>query len=117
MTLRHSHTAFDLRSRFATLTQSLRASSEVCEKWNSAFITRYTEPHRRYHTLAHVGAMLSCLDARRAEISDALAVEIAIYFHDWVYEPEKSTNEEESVVAFERFASNISTWYGRGCEG
>ena len=56
---------------------------------------RYAEPHRRYHTLLHIAA---CLDAR-AEITRASLpeVDLALLFHDVVYEPLASDNEERSA--------------------
>jgi predicted metal-dependent HD superfamily phosphohydrolase len=56
---------------------------------------RYSEPHRRYHTWAHV---LACLDARR-EITDASLpeVDLALLFHDAVYDPLASDNEDRSA--------------------
>jgi predicted metal-dependent HD superfamily phosphohydrolase len=56
---------------------------------------RYAEPHRRYHTWAHV---LACLDARR-RITEATSLEIdlALLFHDAVYEPLSRDNETASA--------------------
>ena len=56
---------------------------------------RYAEPHRRYHTWAHV---LSCLKARRV-LSDAPSpeVDLALLFHDAVYEPLARDNEARSA--------------------
>lgn len=56
---------------------------------------RYSEPHRRYHTWAHV---LACLDARN-QITDARLPEIdlALLFHDAVYDPLASDNEDRSA--------------------
>jgi predicted metal-dependent HD superfamily phosphohydrolase len=51
--------------------------------------------------------MLACLDAHRRRISDPLAVELAILFHDWIYEPQGKENEAESVIEFEAFAKQV----------
>jgi predicted metal-dependent HD superfamily phosphohydrolase len=50
--------------------------------------------------------MLACLDARRAEVADAVSVELAVFFHDWMYEPQGSANEAESVLEFVKFADD-----------
>ena len=46
----------------------------------------YREPHRRYHTLSHIDAMLRDFDAQQRPWKHARAVEWAVWFHDAVYE-------------------------------
>jgi len=55
---------------------------------------RYDEPHRRYHTWSHI---VACLDARDA-LTDTTTPEIdlALLFHDAVYEPFATDNEIRS---------------------
>jgi predicted metal-dependent HD superfamily phosphohydrolase len=56
---------------------------------------RYAEPHRHYHTWAHV---LACLESRRSIASAALPeVDLALLFHDAVYEPLARDNEARSA--------------------
>ena len=57
----------------------------------------YGEPHRAYHTLAHIDALLRRLARRRARLRDARAVEAAIWFHDAIYDPRRSDNEARSA--------------------
>lgn len=59
----------------------------------------YAEPHRRYHTLAHIE---SCL-ARLARVpilaeGDLRTLTWAIWWHDAVYEPARGDNEEASAA-------------------
>ncbi|MDE2488699.1 MAG: phosphohydrolase [Alphaproteobacteria bacterium] len=58
----------------------------------------YSEPHRRYHTLAHVQACLDLL-ARRADLDAAerRLLSWAIWFHDAIYDPRASDNEARSA--------------------
>ena len=58
-------------------------------------MTRYGEPHRHYHTWSHV---LACLHAR-AELTSAAwpEVDLALLFHDAVYDPMAMDNEERSA--------------------
>jgi predicted metal-dependent HD superfamily phosphohydrolase len=56
---------------------------------------RYDEPHRRYHTWEHV---LSCFHAlSRLTAVKLPEVELALLFHDAVYEPLAADNEERSA--------------------
>jgi predicted metal-dependent HD superfamily phosphohydrolase len=64
-------------------------------------VARHGEPGRSYHTLAHV---LDCLEktAITREIQDdPAAVELALWFHDAVYDPRRSDNEERSAALAE----------------
>ncbi|WP_374516175.1 phosphohydrolase [Brevundimonas sp.] len=61
-------------------------------------IARYREPHRRYHTLAHV---TDCL-AQAAASTDLTTgqrdlLETALWFHDAIYDPSRRDNEAESA--------------------
>lgn len=67
-------------------------------------IQRYGEPHRRYHTLAHIEDCLSqlaaCDDLTR---TDRAMLEAALWFHDAIYDPARSDNEAASAhLAAER---------------
>lgn len=57
-------------------------------------VLAYSEPHRHYHTLRHVGAMLLLL-----EQSGFLNVRTfwATWYHDVVYDPLRNDNEERSA--------------------
>lgn len=64
----------------------------------------YTEPHRHYHTLAHVAWCLEWFDRYSALARFPDAVELAIWYHDIVYQPTKPDNEIMSAEAFMHFA-------------
>jgi predicted metal-dependent HD superfamily phosphohydrolase len=58
---------------------------------------RWAEPQRRYHTPDHLAFMLEVID-RHAELAgDADSVRLAAWFHDAVYDPRASDNEERSA--------------------
>ena len=65
----------------------------VDDRWKLRIETAYSEPHRYYHTLAHLENMFA-ESARFAPLPPA--VEWAIWFHDFVYDPRSATNEEDS---------------------
>lgn len=68
---------------------------------------KYSEPHRFYHTLAHIDKMLEHLDRiewLNPEEKDILR--LAIYFHDYVYYPWLSNNEESSIEQFYLYYHN-----------
>lgn len=55
-------------------------------------VQRYSEPHRRYHGLAHLEQMISLLESSS---QPSAAVLLAGWFHDAVYDPRASDNNEE----------------------
>ena len=72
----------------------------------SELVARYGEKHRRYHTLDHVLDCLDRLEEVRPQLVDPDAVELALWFHDVVYDPQRDDNETRSaVIARERLSA------------
>ncbi|MFG2598751.1 hypothetical protein [Streptomyces sp. NPDC048462] len=65
-------------------------------------LARWAEPQRKYHSTAHLTAVLDHVDTLAAHAADADAVRLAAWFHDAVYRPDRSGNEERSAVLAER---------------
>ncbi|MEV0786266.1 hypothetical protein AB0I52_25570 [Streptomyces sp. NPDC050423] len=65
-------------------------------------LARWAEPQRKYHTTAHLAAVLDRVDTLASHAADADAVRLAAWFHDAVYRPDRSENEERSAVLAER---------------
>lgn len=62
---------------------------------------RYAEPRRHYHTWAHIEALMCWYDQRADALDDADAVFLAILFHDAIYDPRRSDNEDRSARLLE----------------
>ena len=62
----------------------------------AALVAAWSEPHRRYHDLAHLAAVLG-LVGELGGTTDPDAVRLAAWYHDAVYDPERSDNEEISA--------------------
>jgi predicted metal-dependent HD superfamily phosphohydrolase len=60
-------------------------------------LDRWSQPHRRYHTVGHLGAVLDVVDGHAGHAADPDAVRLAAWFHDAVYEPAGTGNEEASA--------------------
>ena len=59
--------------------------------------TRYAESHRSYHTLQHLDECFAHLDEARHLARKVHEVELALWFHDAVYEVRGQDNEEQSA--------------------
>ncbi|MGW3090176.1 HD domain-containing protein [Streptomyces sp. NPDC001108] len=65
-------------------------------------LARWAEPQRKYHTTAHLVAVLGHIDTLVPYAADVDAVRLAAWFHDAVYRPDRSENEERSAALAER---------------
>ena len=62
-------------------------------------IDTYTHPDRKYHNLKHIHNMLMLFDDVSHLIQNPLSMELAIFYHDFVYNPRARDNEKQSVKA------------------
>ncbi|MCZ2810610.1 metal-dependent phosphohydrolase [Modestobacter sp. VKM Ac-2979] len=64
----------------------------------AAVIGAWSEPHRSYHDLAHLAAVLGIVDELAGHAADPVAVRLAAWYHDIAYDPQRSDNEEVSAA-------------------
>ncbi len=107
-----------LRSRFAHALAGAAAPGPCADPapYADNLIARWQEPQRRYHTLAHLTAVLDHVDALEEYAVDADAVRLAAWFHDAVYLPDRSENEERSARLAERALPEAGVPAGRTAE-
>jgi predicted metal-dependent HD superfamily phosphohydrolase len=70
--------------------------------YGERLLAAWAEPQRRYHGTDHLLAVLAHVDDLAEYAADAEAVRLAAWFHDAVYQPERSENEERSARLAER---------------
>lgn len=73
------------------------------QKVFNKLIAAYSEKKRAYHTLQHLYECLALFDTIRADLNDAYAVALALWFHDAVYDPQAKDNELKSAELFEQY--------------
>ncbi|MFF6926333.1 HD domain-containing protein [Streptomyces californicus] len=93
-----------LRGRWHDTLLAARAGAEGPDPLPYAenLLARWAEPQRRYHSTAHLRAVLDHVDTLAAHADDVQAVRLAAWFHDAVYRPDRSENEERSAALAER---------------
>lgn len=88
-----------LRMQWHDLTRPYTADETRREAVWQNLAALYAEPHRAYHNLTHINALLmlaSDLEQHR-RLSDPDAVRFAIWFHDAIYQPRRNDNETLSA--------------------
>ncbi len=63
----------------------------------SRLVEKYSEKHRAYHNRSHVEHCLEEFDEIKGFLNNPDEVEIAIWFHDSIYETTSHKNEEKSA--------------------
>ncbi len=82
--------------RWVSLWTRLGAVGDARVVW-SEIERRYREPHRAYHNFGHIGHCLAEFDTVRSLAESPVAVELAIWFHDAIYDTHANDNEEQSA--------------------
>ncbi|GLH97421.1 HD domain-containing protein [Phytohabitans aurantiacus] len=83
----------DLIDRWRTALRDAACTSDAVDGAGEALLDRWREPHRRYHTLAHLATMLSIVE------SAAAPVRLAVWYHDAVYDPHALGDANERASA------------------
>jgi predicted metal-dependent HD superfamily phosphohydrolase len=82
-------------------------SSSPLRTLYAELIARYSEPHRHYHTVRHLS---ECFD-RWALLRDFAPhpgeVEVALWFHDVIYDTHRDDNEAKSAKLAEKSAIDL----------
>ena len=71
--------------RWTALWQRLGAQGDANAVYDN-LIARYSEPHRAYHTLEHIGHCLDEFEQVRHLATNPDAVELALWYHDAIYD-------------------------------
>ncbi|MGW0869735.1 HD domain-containing protein [Streptomyces sp. NPDC002740] len=93
-----------LRTRFSHTLDRTRgpAGGPDPTPYADDLLARWQEPQRRYHTLTHLTEVLDRVDVLAEHAADPDVVRLAAWFHDAVYLPDRSENEERSARLAER---------------
>src|SRR6266571_2975962 len=71
--------------------------SPALEALNLDLVARYSEPHRHYHTVQHLNECLERLQELMPFVPHPAEIEIALWFHDAIYDTRKTDNEARSA--------------------
>jgi len=87
----------------------------VTQLAGEGLLSRYAEPHRRYHDQRHLAEVLVAVDrlgdGEGLGPDDLVVVELAAWFHDAVYDPRAAAGANEEASA--ALAESVLTGLGR----
>lgn len=72
-------------------------------------LAAYSEPQRHYHDMHHILECLSHFDQIRAQLQQPALVELALWFHDAVYDPKAHDNEQQSAILCQQLCADFLT--------
>lgn len=97
--------------RWNNINKDLNITNEIGEKWWDVVWKMYGEPQRHYHTIHHIEELFQHFDRCQKHYSFKYPtlISLAIFFHDIVYDPKASDNEEKSAELFLEFAKECTS--------
>lgn len=91
------------RERFCHCLTSLGVPYAAAEERFHVIDTSYGEAYRHYHNLSHVWACIGVM--QKYVPSNSPEIELALWFHDVIYDTKAHDNEERSADLFEKVAA------------
>ena len=89
--------------RWQQLLEHLSLPAE--DKTYTDLVAAYDAPQRHYHTARHIAHCLAELDLARDLATEPAEIEMALWFHDAVYDTHRTDNERLSAEWAQRFLS------------
>ena len=93
--------------RWTALWKRLGARGDASAVYDD-LTTRYSEPHRAYHTLEHIGHCFDEFEQVRQLAINPDAVELALWYHDAIYDTKTKDSEERSAALAMEMVRNAS---------
>lgn len=87
-----------LRARWQALMTHLESDRGAADATWDMLVRHYCEPQRAYHNLSHIMALLRLADSERMHVNRSEILELAIWFHDVIYDTHASDNELRSAT-------------------
>jgi predicted metal-dependent HD superfamily phosphohydrolase len=92
----------DLPAKFLARWQALAANAGFgkakSKDIGDYLLAQYSGNGRYYHSVQHIVSMLDGFEVLKAKFEQPVAAELAIFFHDVIYDAARSDNEEQSAI-------------------
>jgi len=100
----------DLKNSWTKLASKYCKDVELIEDYWNEIKSHYTSEKRCYHNLNHIENLLQQAEMYQKQLHDYDLLCFSIWYHDSIYNPTKSNNEEKSAdlaqVRLEKFTLN-----------
>ena len=84
-----------LKKSWSSLLKAIWINDQfIIDFWFDQIFRKYSESWKHYHTLAHVFQLLNLSEGLTNEIKDNFVFKLTIFFHDIIYQPWSTLNEE-----------------------
>ncbi len=80
------------------LGKELGFEKQKMEEIGLFLLKKYREEHRTYHNVRHIENLLADLEKYQNLTNEKTILQLAIFFHDCVYDPQRSNNEKQSGI-------------------
>jgi len=97
-----------LKETFIKLSGNYTGDSSLVNELWTEIEHQYSTKRRHYHTLEHLENLFEQLIQIKSEIQDWDIILFSLYYHDIIYNPLKSDNEEKSAVFAEKRLKQMS---------
>lgn len=88
----------DLQLRFTENCSRFTDKAALIDSLWSEIEGKYSEKGRHYHNLHHLEHLFTELDSVKEKIRDFTAVSLSVFYHDVIYDPTSTSNEEKSAA-------------------
>ena len=92
---------------WALTARQLSLDDDTTQKFHAMLYDAYSEVQRHYHSIQHIVECLEHFHQIKTYLDDTLSVELAIWFHDVIYNPQAHDNEQESADYMQRMLENV----------
>ena len=92
---------------WALTAKQLSLDDDTTQKFHAMLYDAYSEVQRHYHSIQHIVECLEHFHQIKTYLDDTLSVELAIWFHDVIYNPQAHDNEQQSADYMQRMLENV----------
>lgn len=82
---------------WALTAKQLSLDDDTTQNFYASLYDAYSEVQRHYHNIQHIVECLAHFHQIKTHLDDPLSVELAIWFHDVIYNPQANDNEQQSA--------------------
>ncbi len=92
---------------WALTAKQLRLDDDTTQEFHASLYDAYSEVQRHYHSIQHIVECLEYFHQIKIYLDDTLSVELAIWFHDVIYNPQAHDNEQQSADCMQRMLESV----------